>query len=178
MGAPPRRGPVFIRRVYRIRSTREVVSTVDGVRLAGNPGGRVRAQEQRHVGHIVGLAESADDVARDVRLGLFAGEKLRLLRLFQRRLEGRQGNGVGGNAVAAGFPRQGANETGGTALGGGVGGEAIFADAASVGHHRHDAASAGLDHARHQDVAAVHDTVQVGLEELAPIVGGRFPEGR
>src|SRR3546814_14543734 len=42
---------------------RERVAAVDGVGLAGNPLGSVRAQEQRHVRDVIGLAEAAHDVA-------------------------------------------------------------------------------------------------------------------
>src|SRR3546814_7443247 len=72
---------------------------------------------------VIGLAETAHDVATDVGFGALAVEKRGELIGWQRRFQCRQRNRVRGDAVAARFLGDRADEAVGAGLGGRVCGE-------------------------------------------------------
>src|SRR5437588_12413089 len=62
------RGPISARVKAGLASKRQGETAVDRIGLAGDPGARVRGQEQDHVGDVGRLARAADDVALELPL--------------------------------------------------------------------------------------------------------------
>src|SRR6266404_2604118 len=159
-------------------SDREAIAAVDRMGLAGDPGSGVRAQEQGHCGDVVRPAEAADRIVRKLGLGTLGGHEVGELLLAHRWLQGRERDGVAGDAETAAFLGDGTDEAGGTGLRSPIGGKPGLADTAGVGDDGDDAAALLRDHLRQGNMAAVHYTLQIGAEETIPVFGLSFPEKR